>query len=203
MPYRPLLPLLVFALAILFPAEPALAHAQEGVAGGFLSGFSHPLTGPDHLIAMVAVGLWGAQLGRPLIWVLPITFPLVMAFGALLGLLGVPMPFVAWGVPISAIVLGLMVALHVRPPVWLAAVLVAVFAIFHGHAHGGEVPDAANPLAYGVGFVLSTGLLHLGGIVIGLAIATPLGARAVQACGVIIAILGGYFLAEQFGIVGA
>lgn len=201
--FRAIVPVLLLAAAVAVPGAPALAHAQVGVAGGFLSGFSHPLTGPDHLIAMVAVGLWGAQLGRPLIWVLPITFPLVMACGGLLGLLGVPLPFVAWGVPISAIVLGLMVALAVRPPVWVAALLVGVFAIFHGHAHGGEVPDAANPLAYGVGFVLSTGLLHLAGILIGLAIATPLGARAVQACGVVIASLGGYFLAAQFGIVGA
>jgi urease accessory protein len=200
---RFLLSFMLLVLAVSCPGTSAFAHAQEGVAGGFASGFSHPLTGPDHLIAMVAVGLWGAQLGQPLIWILPMTFPLVMAFGGLLALIGVPMPFVAWGVPISAIVLGLMVALHVRPPVWLAALLVAAFAIFHGHAHGGEVPDAANPLAYSIGFVLATGLLHLAGILVGLAVAWPMGVRAVRACGVVIAVLGGYFLAAQMGMVGA
>lgn len=188
--------------AALFSA-PAFAHTDVGVAGGFISGFSHPLFGPDHLIAMVAVGLWGAQLGRPLIWVLPITFPLVMAFGGLLGLLDVGLPFVEVAIALSAIILGLMVALQVRPPVWVAALIVASFAIFHGHAHGQELPEAANPLAYSVGFVLATGLLHLTGILIGLVIAWPMGVKVVRACGVVIAVLGGYFLAANTGLLSA
>lgn len=190
---------LILALAAAGFAEPALAHQQEGVAGGFISGFSHPIFGPDHLVAMVAVGLWGAQLGKPGIWVLPITFPLVMAFGGLLGVLNVPFPAVEPVIAASAIVLGLVVALRVRAAFWIAAVLVGIFAIFHGYAHGQELPQAANPVAYGVGFVLATGLLHLLGIVIGLLIAWPMGERLVRACGVVIALLGCYFLYGQIG----
>lgn len=190
---------LILALAASGFAEPALAHQQEGVAGGFISGFSHPIFGPDHLVAMVAVGLWGAQLGKPGIWILPITFPLVMAFGGLLGVLNVPFPAVEPVIAASAIVLGLVVALRVRAAFWIAAVLVGIFAIFHGYAHGQELPQAANPVAYGVGFVLATGLLHLLGIVIGLLIAWPMGERLVRACGVVIALLGCYFLYGQFG----
>ena len=195
---------LFLALGLLtLGAGPAFAHEQVGVAGGFISGFTHPIFGADHLIAMVAVGLWGAQLGRPLVWILPITFPLVMAFGGLLGLLDVGLPFVEVAIALSAIVLGIMVAFQIRPSVWVAAAIVAVFAIFHGHAHGQELPEAANPLAYSVGFVLATGLLHLTGILIGLVLAWPMGTRVVRACGVVISLLGGYFLASHMGVVGA
>lgn len=187
------------ALALCLAAGPACAHTQAGVIGGFLSGFSHPIFGPDHLVAMVAVGLWGAQLGNPGIWVLPITFPLVMAFGGLLGVAGVPFPAVEPVVAASAIVLGLVVALRVRAPFGLAAILVAIFAVFHGYAHGRELPAAADPVAYGVGFVLATGLLHLSGILTGLVIAWPIGERFVRACGVAIAGLGCWFLWSQLG----
>lgn len=191
---------LVLVLAVTaLTAEPAFAHQQVGVAGGFVSGFSHPIFGPDHLVAMVAVGLWGAQLGNPAIWILPITFPLVMAFGGLLGIVGVPFPAVEPVVAASAIVLGLVVALRVRAPFVLAAMLVAVFAVFHGYAHGRELPEAANPVAYGVGFVVATGLLHLTGILIGLLIAWPIGERFVRVCGVAIATLGCWFLWGQLG----
>jgi urease accessory protein len=194
--------LLTLALAVLSMAvasHPALAHQQVGLAGGFISGFSHPILGPDHLVAMVAVGLWGAQLSKPGIWVLPITFPLVMAIGGLLGVLGVPFPSVEPVIAASAIVLGLVVALRVRAPFWIAAILVGIFAIFHGYAHGQELPQAANPVAYGVGFVLATGLLHLLGILVGLLIAWPMGERVVRACGVLITAIGCYFLWGQFG----
>ncbi len=186
-------------VVIALSAAPAAAHQQVGMAGGFISGFSHPIFGLDHLVAMVAVGLWGAQLGNPGIWVLPITFPLVMAFGGLLGVLGVPFPAVEPVIAVSAITLGAVVALRVKAPFWVAAILVGIFAIFHGYAHGQELPEAANPVAYGVGFVLATGLLHLCGILIGLLIAWPTGERLVRACGLAIAILGCYFLYGQFG----
>jgi len=188
-------------LAVLLAALPDLAwaHSQAGVAGGFISGFLHPVFGPDHVIAMIAVGLWGAQLGSPAIWVLPITFPLVMAFGGMLGVLGVPVPGIEIGIAASAIVLGVMVALAARPALWVAMLLVGIFAIFHGHAHGAELPEAAHPLAYGVGFVLATGLLHLTGILVGLAIARPFGAQAIRACGAVIAVLGGYYLVTVLG----
>jgi urease accessory protein len=181
-------------LALMLLAQPALAHTEAGVAGGLLSGFLHPILGPDHVIAMVAVGLWGAFLGMPAIWVLPVVFPLVMAFGGVLGVLGVPLPGVEFGIALSAVALGAMVAFAARPPLWVAALLVGAFAIFHGHAHGTELPGAANPLAYGIGFVVATGLLHLTGIAFGLLVRWPVGERAVRAGGGLIACAGLYFL---------
>jgi urease accessory protein len=183
---------LIAAVAILFP-DLALAHTG-GVSGGLASGLAHPILGPDHVVAMVAVGLWGAFLGQPAIWLLPVVFPAVMAFGALLGINGVPMPAVEMGIAASALALGAMVALALRPSLWGAAVLVGAFAIFHGHAHGAELPQAANPLAYGVGFVVATGLLHLFGIALGLLARWPVGARAVRVGGGLIACAGLYFL---------
>ena len=160
--------LVTLALAAL--ASSTFAHTGTGGLGGFASGFMHPILGWDHVIAMVAVGLWGAFLGRPAIWVLPIVFPLVMAFGGALGVAGVPIPSVETGIALSAIVLGAMVAFAARPPLWAAAVIVGAFAIFHGHAHGTELPESANPLVYCFGFVVATGLLHLAGIAFGLVV---------------------------------
>ena len=183
-------------LLLLAAAGPALAHTGEGVAGGFAAGFLHPLAGPDHVIAMVAVGLWGAFLGRPAVWVLPVVFPLVMAFGGALGVVGVPLPAVEIGIAASAIVLGAMVAFAARPPLWVAAVIVGAFAVFHGHAHGTELPDAASPVAYSLGFVIATGLLHASGIAVSLVSRWPPGRHVVRACGAIIAALGVFFLAR-------
>jgi urease accessory protein len=187
------------AAAMLVLAPPAFAHEQAGVAGGLASGLLHPLTGIDHMIAMVAVGIWGAQLGAPAIWLLPITFPLVMAFGGVLGVLHVPLPMPEVAIALSALVLGAAVAARVRVPFAAAAVVVAAFAIFHGHAHGVELPSAANPLAYGVGFVVATGLLHLCGIAIGALSHWSLGGRLIQGLGAAIAALGGYFLVFSLG----
>jgi len=185
--------LMTTTLLIVF-AGSACAHEGTGIGGGFISGFMHPILGWDHVVAMVAVGLWGAFLGNPAIWILPVVFPLVMAFGGALGVLGVPIPAVETGIAASAVVLGAMVALAARPPIWIAAVIVGVFAIFHGHAHGTELPDAANPLAYSFGFVIATGLLHLSGIAFGLLVRWPAGKVAVQAGGGIIALAGVGFL---------
>src|SRR5262249_21342876 len=113
----------------------ALAHTENGEGGGFLSGFKHPITGIDHVLAMVAVGLWGAQLGPPAIWILPVTFPMVMAAGGMLGLMGVAFPGIEIGIAVSAIILGVMGGLEARPPLWLAAVLVGLFVIFDGPRH--------------------------------------------------------------------
>ena len=177
----------------------ALAHAQIGAADGLVTGFMHPVLGPDHVIAMVAVGIWSAQLGGPAIWLLPITFPLVMAVGGMLGAVGVPVPSVEIGIAASAIVLGAMVAAAARPPLGLALAIVCMFAIFHGHAHGTELPEAVNPLAYGVGFVIATGLLHLTGILLGVLISWPLGERAVRLGGGLIVLGGGWFLMANTG----
>ena len=186
---------LVVALLMLVPAR-AFAHATGDVAGGLASGFLHPISGLDHVVAMVAVGLWGTQLGKPAIWILPVTFPIVMAFGGVLGVRGVPMPPVEIGIALSAIVLGAVVALALRPPLWAAASIVGVFAIFHGYAHGTELPRAAAPLAYGAGFVLTTGMLHVSGIAIGLVNKWPAGAKLVRVCGVVVAAVGVYFLVQ-------
>jgi len=175
-------------------AAPALAHTGDGLSGGFIGGFGHPLFGPDHVAAMVAVGLWGAFLGTPAIWLLPIVFPLVMAFGGVLGILGVPVPATETGIAASAIVLGLMVALAAQPPLVIAAVLVGAFAIFHGHAHGAELPPGANVVAFSIGFVVATGLLHLAGISFGLLARWPAGRIAVRAAGGAIALAGVVFL---------
>lgn len=180
------------AAVVVFACSPAWAHEGEGITGGFVSGFFHPILGPDHVIAMVAVGLWGAFLGAPAIWVLPIVFPLVMALGGMLGVIGVPLPGVE--IAVSAIALGLAVALAARPPLWVAAVIVGVFAIFHGHAHGTELPDAADPISYSLGFVMATGLLHLTGISFGLLVRWPAGKIAVRAAGSLIALAGAAFL---------
>lgn len=172
----------------------ANAHEGSGITGGFTSGMLHPVLGWDHVVAMVAVGLWGAFLGNPAIWVLPVVFPLVMAFGGALGVIGIPLPAVETGIAASAIVLGAMVAAAARPPIWIAAVLVGAFAIFHGHAHGTELPNSANPLAYSLGFVISTGLLHLAGIAFGLLTRWPAGTFAVRAGGGVISLVGIGFL---------
>ena len=170
------------------------AHEDAGMTGGFISGLTHPLFGFDHVVAMIAVGLWGAFLGSPALWILPVVFPVVMAFGGALGVLGVEIPLVETGIAASAVVLGLMVALALRPKIAIAAVIVGAFAIFHGHAHGTELPEAASPLAYSIGFVISTGLLHLAGIGFGHFTRWPQGILAVQAGGGAIALVGVGFL---------
>ena len=192
---------LVLAIAAFVVAQPAFAHEQAVAGGGLVRGLLHPLSGMDHLIAMVAVGIWGAQLGAPAIWILPITFPMVMAVGGVLGVLRIPLPMPELVIALSALVLGAAVAMRLRLPFAAAAVVVAVFAIFHGHAHGAELPSSANPLAYGVGFVTATGLLHLCGIVIGTLTRWPVGERVIQGLGAVIAGLGCYFLAQSLGAI--
>jgi urease accessory protein len=182
-----------FALLAGLPLT-ASAHPETGTIGGFVSGFRHPLTGLDHIVAMVAVGLWGAFLGAPAIWLLPVVFPLVMAFGGALGIMGVPLPGVETGIALSGILLGLAVAFGARPPLWVAAVMVGCFAICHGHAHGAELPKSANAMTYAIGFVVATGLLHLSGIALGLLTRWKAGLVFVRACGVVIALVGFGFL---------
>lgn len=188
--------ILALAFTVLTPVA-ALAHSEGGVTGGFISGFVHPVLGWDHVVAMVAVGLWGAFLGSPAIWLLPIVFPLVMAFGAVLGILGVPVPAVEVGIAGSAVVLGLLILFKARLPLVASAVIVGAFAIFHGYAHGTELPEAANAAAYAVGFVIATGMLHIAGIAFGLLLRWPQGAYAVQAGGGVISLVG---LAFLFGV---
>jgi urease accessory protein len=191
------LPFLSLALAVM--AGPALAHSENGVAIDFWGGFTHPIFGPDHVIAMVAVGLWGAFLGDPAIWLLPVVFPLVMAVGGALGVVGLPLPGVETGIAISAVMLGGMVALAAKPPLWVAAVLVGAFAVFHGHAHGTELPLGADAFAFSMGFVMATGMLHLAGIAFGGLSHWPAGRIAVRAAGGIISLLGFAYLFANLG----
>jgi urease accessory protein len=181
-------------LTLVLTASAVAAHTGEAAGSGFVTGFMHPIFGWDHVAAIVAVGLWGAFLGAPAIWVLPIAFPLVMAFGGAMGVAGIPLPGIETGIAASALIIGLAVALSMRPPLWIAAVIVGIFAIFHGHAHGAEMPEAANPLAYAAGFVIATGVIHLTGIAIGLLARWPSGRVAVRAAGGVIALGGLGFL---------
>jgi urease accessory protein len=173
----------------------AQAHVHKGEALSFFSGLGHPVSGLDHVVAMIAVGLWGAQLGAPAIWILPVAFPLVMAFGGMIGLLGVPLPGAEIGIALSALVLGSAVMTAWRPPLALAAVLIGLFAICHGYAHGHELPPGESALLYSIGFVMATGCLHALGIAIGLLNrGGRWGRRGLRAGGAAIAATGLFFL---------
>ena len=166
------------------------AHAPEGAGGGFLTGFLHPIMGFDHLVAMVAVGLWGAFLGDRALWILPIVFPTIMAVGAAIGILGLEIPLVEFVIALSGVVLGALIALRFRAPLAIAMVLVGIFAIFHGYAHGLEMPEQISAMTYGAGFVIGTGLLHLAGIGLGFATRLPRGELLVRGCGGVISVVG-------------
>lgn len=184
------------ATAVLTALWPALAwaHIGQGRAEGFLAGLRHPVSGLDHVLAMVSVGLWGAQLGAPAVWLLPVTFPMVMALGGMLGLVGLPLPGVEAGIALSGILLGFSVAAEWRPPLGVAAVMVGFFAVFHGHAHGSELPPGANGLLYSIGFVVATGTLHAVGIALGLVHRWGWGRLALRVAGGLVAAAGAFFL---------
>jgi len=184
-----LFPLLVFILL------PTLAQAHPGIPGhthGFANGLAHPLSGLDHICAMVAVGLWAAQRGGRALWLVPSVFVSVMIMGGALGMAAVPVPFVEPGIAASVLVLGVLIAAAVRLPLPVSAVLVGVFAIFHGYAHGAEMPDSTSGLAYGVGFVAATASLHLLGIGSSLFAQRFGSARMVRYAGGAIAVCGIY-----------
>jgi len=172
----------------------AWAHVEGGQAAGFITGLQHPWSGLDHVLAMIAVGLWGAQLGSPAIWLLPIAFPMMMAMGAMMGLLGIPVPGIEIGIAFSAIVLGAMILGEVRPKLSVAIAMVGIFAIFHGHAHGTELPAEQSGLLYSMGFVIATGCLHAVGIALGLINGLPAGKLALRGAGSFIAVMGVFFL---------
>jgi urease accessory protein len=184
------------ALTLLLSLWPTLAwaHAEQGRTEGFLSGLHHPVSGLDHVLAMVSVGLWGAQLGAPALWLLPVTFPMVMALGGMLGLMGLRLPGGEVGIALSGIVLGLAVLSEWRPPLPFAAVIVGFFAIFHGHAHGTELPAGASGLLYSIGFVMATGTLHAIGIGIGVLHRWVWGRVALRVAGGLVALAGVFFL---------
>jgi len=188
----------VVALMLVTTATPLLAHEQGGQALGFWTGLQHPVSGFDHVLAMVSVGVWGAQLGTPAVWMLPVAFPVVMAFGGFLGLVGVQIPGVEIGIALSAVLLGAVVTLEARPPLVAAAALVSLFAIFHGHAHGTELPPGQNGLTYSMGFVVATGCLHGAGILMGLMQAQSTGRIVLRLSGAVVALAGLVFLWRAF-----
>jgi urease accessory protein len=164
---RKLLSGLTFAATALAPAV-AFAHAGHGEHSGFIHGFMHPIAGLDHILAMVTVGILAYQIGGRALWLVPTTFLAIMAAGGLLGVAGVSFYFVEPGIAASVVVLGLIVALAVKPPITVAMALVALFAVFHGYAHGIEVPVDGSAAVYGAGFMLATALLHAAGIAFGM-----------------------------------
>jgi urease accessory protein len=185
------------AAAISMLPTAALAHTGVGQAHGFVHGFAHPLGGIDHILAMVTVGVFAWQLGGRALWMVPTTFVLVMAAGGGLGIAGLPLPFVEIGIAASVITLGAVVALRVKAPVAIAMALVGVFAIFHGHAHGAEMPASAGGTAYAAGFMVATALLHAGGIAIGFLIGRAgerLGRYTYRVGGTLVALAGAALL---------
>ncbi len=186
--------LAVLALATLI-GPPAQAHVMDGPLGGFGSGFGHPLAGFDHLLAMLAVGLWGAQMGGRSVWTLPATFPMIMGVGGIIGMTGIlPDQPIEYGIAFSVIVLGAAIAAAWRAPEWVALVLIAAFALMHGYPHGVLAPRASDPAAFTVGFVVSTGVIHVIGIAIGASLKPIGGGRLVQAMGAGISLAGFWFL---------
>ncbi|WP_119418569.1 HupE/UreJ family protein [Desertibaculum subflavum] len=185
---------LLATLFVLASAGAAAAHTGHGATEGFAQGFAHPLLGLDHLLAMIAVGLWGARIGGRARWLVPAAFVGVMALGGVIGVAGFGLPLVELGIVGSVLVLGLLVAAAPQPPLWAPAAIVALFALFHGHAHGTEMPEAVSGLAYSLGFVLATALLHSLGLMLGLLVAgrSPLALRlgggAIAACGALLLI---------------
>lgn len=183
----------VIAAIVSFTATAVEAHSGTGLVGGFQSGFTHPFKGLDHALAMIAVGLWGAILGRPLVIVLPVVFPAMMAVGGVCGMLGLPVPPIELGIAGSVIVLGGAIACAFKPHALVAIVLVAILALFHGYAHGQELPSAADPYGYSVGFVLATGLLHLLGVGVGHLVLEKGGLPTLRSMGAVIALVGVWF----------
>jgi urease accessory protein len=187
---------LIVALGLAAIPHTAFAHVEQGQAAGFLTGLKHPWSGLDHVLAMIAVGLWGAQLGSPALWLLPVTFPMMMSLGAVMGLIGMGLPGVEVGIALSSLLLGGMVMGEVRPKLAVSVLLVGFFAVFHGHAHGTELPPGQSGLLYSMGFVIATGCLHAMGIGIGLVHRWPAGRLALRGAGALIAGMGLFFLAR-------
>lgn len=185
-----MLRILTSAAALSLIAVPAFAHTGVGATGGFAAGVAHPMLGLDHLLAMVAVGGWAALLGGRALWLVPAAFVAAMLAGGVLAISGVALPMVETMVALSVVVLGTLVAVNARMVTGVGMAIVAAFAVFHGHAHGSELPAGLSVLGYGAGFALSTALLHGAGIV-GASLLGRLGStRAVRYAGIVTAFAG-------------
>ncbi len=189
------------AVLLVLTAAPAWAHTGVGPVHGALHGFAHPLGGWDHLLAMVAVGLWAAQRSGKAVWLIPGGFVLGMLGGGVLGMAGVAMPAVEMGIVLSVMLLGAMVAAAVRPPLVASVLLVALFGMLHGHAHGAEMPAAVSALSYALGFCGATALLHASGVLAALGLqrfaSQTNGLRLVRLAGSAIAAAGVFLAVVQ------
>jgi len=179
----------LLAAAALLPAL-AQAHPGHGLATSFAAGMNHPLHGLDHILVMLAVGLWAAQIGGRALWIVPATFVSLMTVGGALGMAGLPLPMVETGILISVVAMGVLIATAARLPLAVSMALVGVFAIFHGHAHGTEIPVAASGLNYVLGFIAATAFLHACGIGLGLLAQKRFTPPAIRFAGAMIAVCG-------------
>lgn len=189
-----LLRAIAVVLGALLPSF-ACAHTGLGEAGGFAHGLAHPAGGLDHVCAMLAVGLWAAQTGGRSVWAVPLAFVGVMALGGALPALGIGLPLVEQGIVLSVLLLGVLIAASVRLPLVLSGSMVGLFALWHGHAHGTEMPAAASGIDYALGFVLATAALHAIGIAFGLGMQRLMRERVIRAAGASIALCGIYLAA--------
>ncbi|MGI0116623.1 HupE/UreJ family protein [Zooshikella sp. RANM57] len=185
---------LLIKILLLFFVLPslALAHTGVGEASGFLHGLSHPMSGIDHLLAMLAVGLWAAQIGGYALWAVPCTFVGVMVMGGIFGFFSIPVPFIEEGILVSVLVLGVLIAGAFRFSLHYSALIISLFAIFHGYAHGAEIPPTINAVLYTVGFVLATAMLHVTGIGFGIFMQKTNLHKATRFTGGVIALTGIY-----------
>jgi urease accessory protein len=177
---------------------PAALFAHTGHdALGFATGFTHPVFGLDHLLAMLSVGILSAQMGGRAIWTVPLTFVSLMLVGGVFGMLGIPFFSVEIAIALSVLLLGILIASNKKFPLFITMAGVGFFALFHGHAHGGEMPGSAQPALYALGFVLGTSLIHLLGVFLGwVATRQPRHSLILRISGVAIAVVGAYFLSQ-------
>ena len=183
-------------MLVIFPTL-ALAHVGVGATSGMGAGFAHPLTGLDHILAMAGVGMIAAYMGGRALWLLPLSFVAMMAVGGLLGVGGMPLPYFEVGIATSVIAFGALIAARLSMPLMATMAVVAFFAIFHGHAHGTEMPATAAGLTYGIGFMLATALLHAAGIAVGIGMERMLqatGGRLLRVAGGAMSVVGVIFL---------
>jgi urease accessory protein len=181
---------ILLLLALLFSSTNLFAHPLLGTQSGFSNGFFHPLSGLDHILAMLAVGIWAAQMGGKAKWIIPITFVGIMSVGGMLGMNNISLPFAEIGILVSVVVLGVLILAGVRLPMLVSSILVGVFALCHGHTHGTELPAAASGVMYAIGFALTTIVLHLSGIGFGTAVTKIANEKIVKFSGAVIALMG-------------
>ncbi len=184
----------VFSILLLITTPAVYAHTGVGSVTGFGAGFLHPLSGFDHLLAMVAVGLWAAQLGRNAVWMVPSTFVSVMILGSILGITGFHLPYIETGILVSILVLGIFIMLALKLPLVISMLVVGLFALFHGHAHGTEMPIAIGGLFYSMGFAGATALLHLSGIALGVTAQKLSMEKVTRFAGIAITVSGFYLM---------